>query len=93
MKKQGSLIKAKNFKPSIKKTDLLRDLRNMIDQAKRSVASVVNTHLIALNWQIGRRIHSEILKKKESEIWRRNSCDSVARIDKRIWTRFYLIKS
>jgi predicted nuclease of restriction endonuclease-like (RecB) superfamily len=38
----------------------------MINQAKRSVASVVNTHLIALNWQMGRRIRSEILKKKRA---------------------------
>ena len=38
----------------------------MIDQARRSVASVVNTHLIALNWQMGRRIRSEILKKKRA---------------------------
>lgn len=66
MKKTHSLIKAKSSKPSLKKSDLLEDLRNMIDQAKRSVASVVNTHLIALNWQIGRRIHSEILKKKRA---------------------------
>ena len=88
MKKTRSLAKAKSSKPSVKKTNLLEDLRNMIDQAKRSVALVVNTHLIALNWQIGRRIHSEILKRKESRLWRRNSCDSVARIDKRIWTGF-----
>ena len=53
MKKQRSLTKAKTSKPSTKKSDLLEDLRNMIDQAKRSVASVVNTHLTALNWQIG----------------------------------------
>lgn len=66
MKKTRSLEKAKSSKPSVKKTDLLEDLRNIIDQAKRSVASVVNTHLIALNWQMGRRIHSEILKKKRA---------------------------
>lgn len=66
MKKTSILTKAKTSKPSVKKTDLLQDLRNMIDQAKRSVASVVNTHLIALNWHIGRRIHSEILKKKRA---------------------------
>ncbi|MFI5344552.1 MAG: YhcG family protein [Chlamydiales bacterium] len=64
MKKTRSLAKAKSSKPSVKKTDLLEDLRNIIEQAKRSVASVVNTHLIALNWRMGRRIHSEILKKK-----------------------------
>ncbi len=39
----------------------------MIDQAKRSVASVVNTHLTALNWQIGRRIHTEILEEKRAD--------------------------
>ena len=66
MKKTRSLAKAKNSKPSVKKSDLLEDLRNIIEQAKRSVASVVNTHLIALNWQMGRRIHSEILKKKRA---------------------------
>lgn len=66
MKKTRSLTKAKTSKPSAKKSDLLEDLRNMIEQAKRSVASVVNTHLIALNWQMGRRIRSEILKKKRA---------------------------
>lgn len=66
MKKPRSLAKAKSSKPSVKKPDLIEDLRNIIDQAKRSVASVVNTHLIALNWQMGRRIHSEILKKKRA---------------------------
>jgi predicted nuclease of restriction endonuclease-like (RecB) superfamily len=67
MKKQRSLTKAKTSKPSVKKSDLLEDLRNMIDQAKQSVASVVNIHLIALNWQMGRRIRSEILKKRRAE--------------------------
>lgn len=66
MKKTRSLVKAKTSKPRAKKDSLLEDLRNMIDQARQSVASVVNTHLIALNWQMGRRIHSEILKKKRA---------------------------
>lgn len=66
MKKTRSLAKAKSSKPSVKKSDLLEDLRNIIDQAKRSVASVVNTHLIALNWRMGHRIRSEILKKKRA---------------------------
>ena len=73
MKKQSSLTKAKTSKPSAKKNDLLEDLRNMIDQAKRSVASVVNTHLIALNWHMGCRIRSEILRKRELIMERRLS--------------------
>ncbi len=67
MKNQSSLTKAKTSKPSAKKSDLLEDLRNMIDQAKRSVVLVVNTHLTALNWQIGRRIHTEILQEKRAD--------------------------
>lgn len=67
MKKTRSLAKAKSSKPSVKKTNLLEDLRNMIDQAKQSVALVVNTHLTALNWQIGHRIHSEILQEKRAD--------------------------
>lgn len=67
MKKNHSLTKTKISKPSTKKNDLLEDLRNMIDQAKRSVASIVNTHLTALNWQMGRRIHIEILQEKRAD--------------------------
>lgn len=67
MKKTRSLAKAKSSKPSVKKTNILEDLRNIIDQAKRSVALVVNTHLTALNWQIGHRIHTEILQEKRAD--------------------------
>lgn len=67
MKKTRSLAKVKSSKPSVKKTDLLEDLRKMIDQAKRSVALVVNTHLTVLNWQIGYRIHTEILQEKRAD--------------------------
>lgn len=66
MKMNRSLKKVKTSKHSAKKSDLLEDLRNIINQAKRSVTSIVNTHLIALNWQMGRRIRSEILKKKRA---------------------------
>lgn len=44
---------------SNKKTDLLEDLRNMIDQSKRSVALAVNMHPTALNWQMGLRNSSQ----------------------------------
>lgn len=67
MKKQRSPTKVKSSKSFIKKSDLLEDLRNMIDQAKRLVASVVNTHLIVLNWQMGCRIRTEILQEKRAD--------------------------
>ncbi len=67
MKKQPSLTKTKTSKPSATKGNLLEDLRSMIDQAKRSVALVVNTHLTALNWRMGCRISSEILREKRAD--------------------------
>ncbi len=67
MKKTRSLTKAKTSKPSAKKSDLLRDLRNMIDQARQSVATVINACLTILYWRIGCRIRSEILRKKRAE--------------------------
>jgi predicted nuclease of restriction endonuclease-like (RecB) superfamily len=47
--------------------NLLEDIRTMIDQAKQSVATVVNVRLTALNWQIGCRIRSEILQEKRAD--------------------------
>ena len=41
---------------------LLKDLRGMINQAQEFVASTVNTKITMLYWQIGKRVHKEILK-------------------------------
>lgn len=67
MKKQQSLQRAKTDKPPATRDRLLEDLRKMIQQAKQSVATAINTHLTALYWRIGHRIHSEILKEKRAE--------------------------
>ncbi len=48
-------------------TPLLGDIRQMIDQTKSAVATTVNMGLTLLYWQIGRRIHQEILKEKRAE--------------------------
>lgn len=42
---------------------LLSEVCTMIEQAKASVAVAVNTGLTMLYWQVGRRIHTEILKE------------------------------
>ncbi len=47
--------------------DLLNDLRKLIVEARRHVARTVDTTLIALYWNIGRRIRQDILKEKRSE--------------------------
>jgi len=42
--------------------NLLGDIRSLIEQARQQFASTVNSALTLLYWQIGRRIHAEVLK-------------------------------
>lgn len=67
MKKTPGLQKQKVKKPSRAKSDLLGDLRQMIELTRQSVANAINVGLTALNWKIGYRIRSEILKNKRAE--------------------------
>jgi predicted nuclease of restriction endonuclease-like (RecB) superfamily len=45
---------------------LLDDLRSLIRQAREGVAQTVNSTLVLVYWQVGRRIHTEILKEKRA---------------------------
>ena len=47
--------------------ELLRELRALIDQARRRLAQQVNTELVALYWHIGQRIRKEILQNERAE--------------------------
>jgi len=60
----------KPMKPSDKALfpdQLLGDIRQMIEEARASVAATVNAGLTMLYWQIGRRISQEILKGERAE--------------------------
>ncbi|MFH1038350.1 MAG: PDDEXK nuclease domain-containing protein [PVC group bacterium] len=46
--------------------DLVRDLREMIEESRWSIARTVNTILIDLYWRIGQRIRVDILKEKRA---------------------------
>ena len=48
-------------------SDLLADVRNLIDQAREATARAVNSALVLLYWSIGDRIRREILKEKRAE--------------------------
>jgi predicted nuclease of restriction endonuclease-like (RecB) superfamily len=43
------------------------DLRKMIDESRQAVAQTVNTALVWLYWNIGRRIRADVLKQKRGE--------------------------
>lgn len=46
---------------------LLSDLRCMIDETRRSIASTVNAGMTLLYWRIGARIRSEVLNNERAE--------------------------
>ncbi|MEO5371649.1 MAG: PDDEXK nuclease domain-containing protein [Magnetococcus sp. DMHC-1] len=43
-------------------TALITDIRQLIDSARQRAAVAVNAELTRLYWQVGRRIHSEVLR-------------------------------
>lgn len=49
-----------------KASAILRDLRDLITGARERVASTVNTLLVLLYWEVGHRVHSEVLKSKRA---------------------------
>ena len=50
---------------------LLADLRGMIEEAREQLAQAANAALTTLYWNIGRRIHQEILVEKRADYGKR----------------------
>ena len=46
---------------------MLTEIRQLIDSARQRVAMTVNAELTLLYWQIGRRIHAEVLQGQRAE--------------------------
>lgn len=53
--------------PASNNSLLLEDIRHMIEATRSAVATTVNAGLTALYWDIGKRIHEEILKGERAE--------------------------
>jgi hypothetical protein len=51
------------------------DIRYLIEEARRSVALIVNAGIATLYWQIGNRVTDEILKGNERNMRKRLSSD------------------
>lgn len=47
--------------------DFIDELREMIDQSRESVASVVNSTLAMLYWHVGSRVQTEVLNNERAE--------------------------
>lgn len=48
-------------------SQLLEDIRALIDQARQRVARLVNSELVILNWHVGERIRKEILGRERAD--------------------------
>ncbi len=49
---------------------LVRDLRSLIEQTREAVGQSVNSALVVLYWQVGRRIRKDVLKDERAEYGR-----------------------
>jgi predicted nuclease of restriction endonuclease-like (RecB) superfamily len=61
-----TLVPAKATIPAIP-SDLLRDVRGLIEQARDVTARAVNSALVVLYWSVGDRIRRDILKEKRAD--------------------------
>ena len=61
-------LPAKNISkvPKIK-TDLIEDLRQIIEKTRQSIATTINANLTILYWHVGNRIRREILEEERAE--------------------------
>lgn len=61
-------VVTKQASPGWKKAErLLSDIRGLIEEARVQVATAVNSRLVMLYWQIGRRIGEEVLEGDRAE--------------------------
>ncbi len=63
---QKSLIEPEKADLSIP-PQLIADLRTMIEETRRSVATTVNAGLTLLYWQVGNRMSTEVIKGERAE--------------------------
>jgi predicted nuclease of restriction endonuclease-like (RecB) superfamily len=56
----------RNSSPAVR-TDLLGDIRSLIESAREQTARAVNSRLVIMYWQIGRRIRQDVLGNERAE--------------------------
>ncbi len=66
-KKPDKVTKSKALLPVAPETQLLGDIRGLIEAGREQVAQAVNAGLVLLYWSVGERIRREILGNKRAE--------------------------
>ena len=65
--KRPGPVRARGPAPPMPQQAVLTEVRELILTARQQVAQAVNAGLTILHWQIGHRIHREILKDKRAD--------------------------
>jgi hypothetical protein len=65
-KKPGMIVRRKAASAALA-TDLLGDVRTLIEAARDATARAVNSALVLLYWSIGDRIRRDVLQEKRAE--------------------------
>ncbi len=52
---------------SLSGENLFGEIRELIEQSRKQVAVTVNATMTMLYWQVGKRIHEEVLKEERAE--------------------------
>ena len=63
-------MKVEKLNNNIQINELYNNIRNLIENSKKKVAFHVNSELVILNWNIGKKIKSELLNYKKPEYGR-----------------------
>lgn len=66
-KAKRELTRQKKSVASVPSKRLVSDLRRLIEQSRQEVAQTVNSALVWLYWNIGKRIREDVLKNKRAE--------------------------
>ena len=66
-KKPEKVIKPKAVAPVAPETQLLGDIRSLIEASREQMSQAVNTGLVLLYWSVGERIRREILGNKRAK--------------------------
>lgn len=66
-RQSGSVVPVKNNgRSEVDVAQLVRDISGMIDATRKHVAVNANTTLVSLYWQVGNRVHTEVLDERRA---------------------------
>ncbi|MFM8725402.1 MAG: DUF1016 N-terminal domain-containing protein, partial [Planctomycetaceae bacterium] len=66
-KSQPARLVKRSSQPVVAGSALLGDLRQLIEAAREQTARAVNSTLVSMYWQIGKRIREDVLQNQRAE--------------------------